>query len=292
MGADVVVIYFVALVTLVSGASLALLAGRIPVNPILGFRVGYAYVSKRAWVKLNRVAGACLCALGALLIPEYLLLGNAGITVMIFGIEIVILTLALILYGERVAEAELISEALPENVPSKPTPVKGYGINPLAAALVLLGVILLAYSVTLIPKVKGEEIASHFGFSGEPNGFMPVSQLPTLYLAPVFIGCLVLLFMFLSIKKPESFYKPWLTEREITLLVHTLQVTFAAVFLVVSVAIYDTIYYNIYEEHAISLQIFIPALLVMVFVPVTILLVVSAKAYSRWIKGVRVGDVG
>ncbi len=283
MSAADTIVYFVASVVLVSGALLALLAGRIPANPIFGFRIGYAYASKKAWVKLNRVAGVCLCILGASLIPQHLLLGDAGTTVLLFGVEITILTAALILYGERVAEAELISEAAPA-LPGEPIPVKGYGINPLAAALALLGAMILAYSATLLPSIKGGEVAIHFGASGEPNGFMPASQLPTLYLAPTFVGGLALLFMFLSVRKPESFYKPWLTEREITIMVHSLQVMVASVFLVVSVAIYDTIYYNIHEAHAIPLQFLIPASLTMVFVPTAILIAVAVKAYGRWVK--------
>ncbi len=283
MSAADTIVYFVASVVLVSGALLALLAGRIPANPIFGFRIGYAYASKKAWVKLNRVAGVCLCILGASLIPQHLLLGDAGTTVLLFGVEITILTAALILYGERVAEAELISEAAPA-LPGEPIPVKGYGINPLAAALALLGAMILAYSATLLPSIKGGEVAIHFGASGEPNGFMPASQLPTLYLAPTFVGGLALLFMFLSVRKPESFYKPWLTEREITIMVHSLQVMVASVFLVVSVAIYDTIYYNVYEAHAIPLQFLIPASLTMVFVPTAILIAVAVKAYGRWVK--------
>lgn len=283
MSAADTIVYFVASVVLVSGALLALLAGRIPANPIFGFRIGYAYASKKAWVKLNRVAGVCLCILGASLIPQHLLLGDAGTTVLLFGVEITILTAALILYGERVAETELISEAAPA-LPGEPIPVKGYGINPLAAALALLGAMILAYSATLLPSIKGGEVAIHFGASGEPNGFMPASQLPTLYLAPTFVGGLALLFMFLSVRKPESFYKPWLTEREITIMVHSLQVMVASVFLVVSVAIYDTIYYNVYEAHAIPLQFLIPASLTMVFVPTAILIAVAVKAYGRWVK--------
>jgi len=288
MGVAYTIVYFVALVVLVSGALLALLAGRIPANPILGFRIGYAYVSKRAWVKLNRVAGACLCILGASLIPQYLLLGDAGTTVLLFGVELTALTAALILYGERVAEAELISEATP-SIPGEPVPVRGYGINPLAAALMLLGVVILAYSVTLLPSIRGGDVAVHFGVSGEPNGFMPASQLPTLYLAPAFIGGLALLFMFLSVKKPESFYKPWLTEREITILVHSLQVMTASVFLVISVAIYDTIYYNIREAHAIPVPLFMPASLAMILVPTVVIIVVAVKAYVRWVKELRAG---
>ncbi len=280
---DAVIVYFVALVALTSGALLALLAGRVPANPILGFRVGYAYVSRRAWVKLNRVAGACLCVLGASLIPQYLLLGGAGLTVLLFGVELTALTAALILYGERVAEAELISEAAPA-LPGKPVPVRGYGINPLATALMLLGVLILAYSATLLPSIGGGEVAVHFGVSGEPNGFMPASQLPTLYLAPVFVGGLALLFMFLSVRKPESFYKPWLTEREITVLTHSLQVMLASVFLVASLAIYDTIHYNVYGAHAVPLQFLIPASLAMVFAPTAIIVAVSVKAYRRWFK--------
>ena len=286
MGAADAIVYFVASVVLVSGALLVLLAGRIPANPIFGFRIGYAYVSKRAWVKLNRVAGACLCILGASLIPQYLLLGDAGTTVLLFGVELTALTAALILYGERVAEAELISEAVP-STPGKPVPVRGYGINPLAAALVILGVLILAYSATLLPSIKGGEVAVHFGASGEPNGFMPASQLPTLYLAPAFVGGLTALFMFLSVRKPESFYKPWLTEREITVLTHSLQVILASVFLVISVAIYDTIHYNIYEAHAVPLQLLIPASLAMILAPTAILVAVSVKAYMRWVKGLK-----
>ncbi len=286
-GGDAVIVYFVALVMLASGTLLALLAGRIPANPIFGFRIGYAYVSRGAWVKLNRLAGACLSALGASLIPQYLLLGDAGLTVLLFGVELVALTAALILYGERVAEAELISEAVPEGLPGKPVPVRGYGINPLAAALMFLGVLVLAYSATLLPSIQGGEAAVHFGISGEPNGFMPASQLPALYLAPAFVGGLALLFMLLSVKKPESFYKPWLTEREITVLTHALQVTLASVFLVISVAIYDTIHYNVYGAHAVPLQFFVPASLVMIFVPTGVLVAVSVKAYSRWIKEVK-----
>lgn len=281
--ADAVIVYFVALVVLASGAALALLAGRIPANPIFGFRIGYAYVSRRAWVKLNRVAGTCLCILGASLIPQYLLLGDAGLTVLLFGVELTALTAALILYGERVAEAELISEAVPA-LPGEPVPVRGYGINPLAAALMLLGVLILAYSATLLPSIKGGEVAVHFGASGEPNGFMPASQLPMLYLAPAFVGGLALLFMFLSVRKPESFYRPWLTEREITVLTNSLQVMLASVFLVISVAIYDTIHYNIYEAHAVPLQFLVPASLAMIFVPTAILIAVAAKAYGRWVK--------
>lgn len=74
MGNQALVYTFWATSILLIGVGLIIyfIANRIPPNPFLGFRIGYAYVSRRVWVKLNRISGIVVALIGVLVLVESL----------------------------------------------------------------------------------------------------------------------------------------------------------------------------------------------------------------------------
>ncbi|WP_461865272.1 SdpI family protein [Thermococcus sp.] len=156
----------IALTSLVS--SLIVLALRNRPNPIVGFRIGYTFNSKRAWRKANMVSG--IFSLGYSLV--LLVMAFVGISLEIFIFLMVVFVIAEVWLGVYFAKREYELEDLSQEAPEKPfgelkTNIKPYLIIQFVALLFYILFVALYWND--LPSV----MATHFDASGNPNGYSP-----------------------------------------------------------------------------------------------------------------------
>ncbi|OWJ54949.1 hypothetical protein Pdsh_04440 [Pyrodictium delaneyi] len=174
------------------GLLVALAAEKLPPNPLLGFRIGYTFVSRRTWTQANRVAGLAMAALGLLATGASMIDPPWGILVL--NISLPMLLVALVEYAERLAEKQLIAEPL--------TPGEGSGepLKPLGLARITLPVAIIIAIVYMIVVLRLDRIYA----------------LQQLVNQAAFLGIhtLTLYSSYLGIRRPEAFHVPWLTLSE------------------------------------------------------------------------------
>jgi hypothetical protein len=108
-----------ALVSVVFGAAMAFIgftiaavAEELEPGPFLGFRISYATVSRRVWVRVNRLAGMALGAAGLACIPVGLAWGFAAEAIA-FVVAVTAIMVAVTEYSRRLAEREDVAEPPP-----------------------------------------------------------------------------------------------------------------------------------------------------------------------------------
>ncbi|AIF70381.1 hypothetical protein PAP_10035 [Palaeococcus pacificus DY20341] len=184
---------FIALLMLTAGLLTYLF--RDKPNYAIGVRIGYTFASKEAWRKTNTFAGKAFMALGALMLilsPFVDMMQNtiimlAGIIVIFYkGYKIAKETYEL---EEFKIEAP---EIIPQNIPE--LNVRPYLFGEFAILSIYF--LFLALSYDKMP----QNIASHFDFYGNPNGFMEKS-ITSLVAFPLVISALIIGITYLS-KKP------------------------------------------------------------------------------------------
>jgi len=175
------------------GLALAMVADRLPPNPFVGFRVGYAYTSRRAWVAANRAAGLGLAALGLAAAAVGLLAGVVAEAVFLMAASLPLLA-ALVSYAERAAERSLLSEPAPPGPPAQGLPGPRC---PLAAA-----------GVPLAALAAGVVAAARLLAGGAPAAAIAAASSP---LVAVYAA-------WLSLARPGAYYRPWLGPRGSSLL--------------------------------------------------------------------------
>jgi len=110
-GEALVDVVFGAAVALI-GFTLAAVAGELEPGPLIGFRVSYATVSRRVWVRVNRLAGIALGAAGLACIPVGLVWGFA-VEAVAFAVAGTAIVVALTEYSRRLAERESLASPPP-----------------------------------------------------------------------------------------------------------------------------------------------------------------------------------
>jgi len=150
------------------GLIIYFIANRIPPNPFLGFRIGYAYVSRRVWVKLNRISGIVVALIGVLVLVESLFFGKV-LALLLMPAQLVVATVILVECAERLAEKELIN--IPGGRETEIKPIQPFKPNILhiIIPLVMLGV-LVGYTITLYPQLP-DKVAVHFDINGRPDRY-------------------------------------------------------------------------------------------------------------------------
>ncbi len=263
----------------VTGAALYLLAERLPMNPFVGFRIGYAYISRKLWVKLNKEAGLVLAVIGAFLMPASLILEPLA-SIMLLLALLVGATIVLVERASRLAEKELLSAPPREAAPGAritPVPPSIGHVAALVAAVVFTIGGLAAY-YPMLP----DNVAVHFTWSGVPDSYAPKASIPALVLTPFLVLLVLTAFFFiLGYRKPEAFYKPWLPWSMITRFVGILYTLLIAVLLVASFANLDLLYYNVYGYHLVPTPIFVTVSLTVTLGLTAYLIAVLVKAYTR-----------
>jgi len=249
--------------------------------PFIGFRVGYAYISKRCWKKINIVAGLAFLSI-ALSVPIQRMVMDSGTLILLLALEIVVATWILTEVAERIAERELLRiedtstqcDSLTELRSLKPFPIL------VAVALAML-VVLIIVAVQEVPRLPST-VALHFGPNGEPDRYGSREELLTsLILSTTLIYSIYALFIYLGVKKPEAFHKPWLGIEGVRKIVEALYAILTLIAVIVDFAFIDTIHYNAYGSHVASPNIMVPLTLGSIFVLVLYATIMYVRYYLK-----------
>ncbi len=216
------------------------------VIPFIGLRIGYAYVSKRLWRKYNIITGAAsiIYALMLYIISMYF---NNILLIMVSPLPYLAVLLIVVFMAEREAERESLK------TPQETREIvfrKGFRA---AVPTIVISIIAYVSSITymfisypLLPN----RVASHFGPGGQPNGFMTKDSLLLVSILAVMVLAGVTLFLvYLGLKKPEAFYRPYMKWEATVKAVDAMFVFLAYINVVISLALVDTVYYNIHGCH-------------------------------------------
>ncbi len=235
--------------TALLGLALALLAGRLPMNPFIGVRVGYTFMSRRVWVRVNREGGVALAVLGVLTaVTDYFLL-RPDYALYLYISGSLALVIALVVRAKKLAEYEatvsppevrapkVISEVKP------PTPNK-----PRLALLMALTVATLAVGFAAYPHLP-DPVATHFNAEGVPDDFVSKEFFPlvaTLFTLP---GLIAFLMLAVSRVVPVFLYNPWVPiSKFLDVIVEIMAIIQGVEFL----AIADTVYFNLSGKHLLN----------------------------------------
>ncbi len=254
----------VGLIIAVSGLILVFVAKRLPVNPFVGFRIGYTYASRKVWVKYNRLAGISFFIIGLVIIFLSLLIQSISLLVMITLILVFSDTVLLSFLAARKAERDLGKEAfkieetgryfdrrITRIEPVKPSPLRLI----LMILPPILSIILTMYYLPLLPN----EIPVHFNIEGQPDRWEPSSTFISTTL-PLLIGFqfTAIIFLFVELKAPLVFYKPGLHKREVVPVLYDIGIVVAwAMFL----ALIDIVYYAVNKTHLVPGELFMTIIL-------------------------------
>ena len=205
MGIDALLEVLIGLLQVVAGLPLVLVAERIPPNPLIGLRVSYTMTSKKAWTRLNRIAGSLIAGIGVLSIVVGLVWGIWA-EALLLVIGDVAASIVLLEYSRSYAEKALISEPSAED---HSEPIQG--LRGWAKALVAV----VASSSTLVSVIAAVKLGS----AGLPGASI-------IYLA---LGAIALYTAYLSLRRPEAYAYPWLGAEEYRLLALLVPVSTALV---------------------------------------------------------------
>ena len=240
----------IGLIIAVTGLALALIAKRLPVNPFIGFRIGYTYASRRIWVKYNRLAGISFAIIGLITVILSLLAISVTLLAAILVVLVLVNTIVLSFLAAQEAERELGKEAfriekkeLIEKI-SRIEPVKP---TPLRLVLMILPPILSLILVSIYLPLLPSQVPVHFNVAGEPDRWEPLSTFTSITL-PVLIGFqfIAIVFLLVELKAPLVFYKPGIPKR---LVVSVLYDVGIVVSWLVFLALFDILYYAVNNQH-------------------------------------------
>ena len=158
---------FVSLTLLLAG--LLTLALRKKQNPLIGFRVGYTYHSKRVWERVNTFAGVFSIVYSLLLS----VLALYGVSMNVFILVMMAFVGAELFVGLWMARREYELEELSEEAPEKP-PATGKTEGASIKPYILLQLGFLAFYLLLVALLWNrlpERVATHFNASGEPDDY-------------------------------------------------------------------------------------------------------------------------
>ena len=135
-------------------------------NYFIGFRVGYTYMSDRAWRETNTFAGLFMVIFSAFLLG----LSLAGVDIVTFTIVMLAGILVLGVFGFMIAKKAYEEEELSVEAPEKPAERIEVNVKPYLT-LQLLGIVAYFILVALLWSSLPGRVAIHFSASGEPDSF-------------------------------------------------------------------------------------------------------------------------
>jgi uncharacterized membrane protein len=172
-------------------AGLLTFAFRNKRNYFIGFRVGYTYMSDKAWRETNTFAGLFVMVFSVLLLG----LALAGVGILIFIILMLAGILLLTVAGFRIAKKAYEEEELSVEAPEKPSEKIEINVKPYLTAQ-LLGLVAYFVLMVLLWNRLPERVAIHFNASGEPDSFASKTVGAVIFplaVQPLFIGMTYLL---------------------------------------------------------------------------------------------------
>jgi len=273
--------FFMGLFITVTSIVLYSIVHRLPFNPFLGFRIGYSYLSRDLWVKLNKVAALVFMSVGLVTTVLSVIIADEVIVLEVFLGLIIVSLVVLINYSSKAAELELMKIPEHREVGKVEVLTPFYpSIAHIVITLVpyVLGITFIALNAHSLP----DSVAIHFTSSGAPDRFMPKTQaLILMTFTPTFVIGLTLFFYYLGVKKPEIYYRPWLRGKL------RIFVTFIYTFLsltspLASIAMVDTVWFNIYGEHLTLLTHLMMALIIVIIAQIIYFIAYITKHYLKY----------
>ncbi|AMQ18489.1 SdpI family protein [Thermococcus peptonophilus] len=137
-------------------------------NYLIGFRIGYTYMSDRAWRETNTFAGLFMMVFSVLLLG----LALAGIGILAFILIMLAGVVFLTVAGFRIAKRAYEEEELSIEAPEKPIERIEVNVKPYLIAQLLGLAAYFVLAVLLWDKLP-VRVAIHFNASGEPDSFAP-----------------------------------------------------------------------------------------------------------------------
>ncbi len=274
---------YIGLFTAIIGFTMYFLAKRLPVNPFVGFRIGYTYSSKRLWVKYNRLAGLTVGFIGLLMMVLALIINSTIILTIVFLSLITIDTVFLSVMASREAEEILGREAyrVEKALPTVHKPTRIHPVKPGAFKLTLMilpPIFSLLASLFLIEYMP-DRIPSHFNIYGLPDSYQSLEEF--LYITlPLFISLELIgpLFVFIEKHNPLIFYKPGVPKRVVVNFLYNIGIMFSWLLFL---SLIDIEYYSINSRHIITYTLF--NVLYIIFVSYA--LIKGLLIWKRWMKG-------
>ncbi|ASJ02646.1 hypothetical protein A3L09_04910 [Thermococcus profundus] len=155
---------FISLTLLAAG--LLTYAFRNKRNYFIGFRVGYTYMSERAWRETNAFAGLFMAVFSIFLLG----LALAGVEIPVFTLVMLAGVILLMVAGFRIAKRAYEEEELSIEAPEKPPERIRVSVKPYLT-LQLLGLAAYFILLALLWDKLPEKVAIHFNASGKPDSF-------------------------------------------------------------------------------------------------------------------------
>ncbi|BAD86112.1 hypothetical membrane protein, conserved [Thermococcus kodakarensis KOD1] len=155
---------FISLTLLAAG--LLTFAFRNRRNYFIGFRIGYTYMSDRAWRETNTFAGLFMMVFSVLLLG----LALAGLGILTFILTMLAGVVFLTVAGFRVAKKAYEEEELSIEAPEKPSEKIEVNVRPYLV-IQLLGLVAYIILAAILWDKLPERVAIHFNASGEPDNF-------------------------------------------------------------------------------------------------------------------------
>jgi len=194
------------------GLLYTLLADKIEYTPLSGITIAYAHVSRRTWVKVNRligvimvVGGFCSMAVGL----EY----GVGVQASLLTTYIIVMIIVVIEYSRRLAELDSITT--PPGGPLKPVPDPGSLGKLIATTTSMISVSLSIASSYMLYMIHAIDI-----------GVTIVS-----------LSMLALYLSILAVWRPESYALPCLDDSSIKITTISIPVTISMITISVSLAV-------------------------------------------------------
>ncbi len=277
----------IGIIITVSGLVMALTARRLPINPFIGFRIGYTYASRRIWVKYNRLAGISFTIIGLIVIAFSFVVQSVSLLTTIILVLVFSDTLILSYLAAREAERELgreayrMEEAGRNAEYSRITRIEP--VKPSLPRLILmtlppvLSLILVIYYLPMLP----DRVPVHFNLEGQPDRWEPLSTFISATL-PFLIGFqfLAIIFLLVELKAPLVFYKPGLPKREVVPVLYDLGIVVSWTMLL---ALIDILYYAVYDTHFLPGELFMMIILgMMAFIIIRIVVM-----WRKWRRGLK-----
>ncbi len=247
-------------ILMIAGTALIYIGMRVSPTPFLGAKIGYAYVSRKLWREANIVSGTCMLIIACIALLLHYLAGVDAITTVFISVLGIVATLfGSVEYLSRRAEKELLAIPAESTKPEEHAP--RFDRIQLALPVGMISAILIAiYAVTLVyafPHLP-ENVAIHFDASGNPDSYIPRdSALPLLAFPIATTAGLTSFIVYAGLKRPEIFYRPRIPWSTMKRIVNAVTALLCLVNLAVTIALIDTICYNLYGHHIADISILV-----------------------------------
>ncbi len=274
-------LYTLSLFFIVSGFVMIILACRGKIIPFIGFKIGYVYVSPEMWKKYNLLSGIIIVILGIVVYPLSWFIGAVN---SIFAVSLFVISIFfyLTLRAEREAEKVLLKKS-PETTVSPEIPLtKGFK---LAVPVMLISILLTTYTLSFIVlnySALPDKIAIHFTQDWTPDSYMDKQAgITVLIFAQLIVFSITLYICYLGVKKPESFYRPYIKWEYTKRAVSILLLLILATNVIMSLAFIDVIYYGLTGKHLVLISNCFTVFHVLLAISILLIIYFAVKGYNE-----------